>query len=270
MGKKRRRRRSRRQSWWQNTTGGMKNWLAVTLVGALAVVAGGAAIFALQRDDAAASAAGEYASSPAPTFSFGTPDAEPEPIEFPRNASGGITAVYLGDSLTYGLFASSEAAGYRPQVTAALNAIAPVTESRAGQTGNKAREVGESAQIPADAGVIILALGTNDVYRTPQEEFDVDYQALVDKAKASAPNAVLVCVGSWTNTDGARLWDDGIQKPCEAAGGTYVPIWQLFDEPGNRGPAGVEAFGGTSDDFHPNDTGYAAIAQRVKDALRLP
>jgi len=185
-------------------------------------------------------------------------------------ADGSIGAVFLGDSLTYGLFASSEAAGYRPQVVAALNEIAPVQATRGGQTGNTVQTVGESATIPGDTGLVVLALGTNDVWNTPVPDFTAHYTALADKVQTSAPNAAVICLGVWANADGARNYDPPVRDNCERIGGTFVPIADLFDEAGMRGPSGVEAFGGVSDDFHPNDAGYAAIADRVKAALRLP
>lgn len=207
---------------------------------------------------------------PVPSFSLGTQDTPDAPPTYPRQGDGAIGAVFLGDSLTYGLFASSEEAGYRPQVINALSTVAPVNASRGGQSGNTVATVSASANIPPDTGLVVLALGTNDVWNTPVADFEAQYRALVEKARTSAPDAVLVCLSVWANPDGARNYNPPISSACERAGGEYVLISDLFDMEGMRGPSGVEAFGGVSDDFHPNDAGYAAIAQRVKEALRLP
>lgn len=253
------------KSMWRHRDGRLKPPSVIAIVIAAGAVIGGGVMFANVSSGA----------SPDPRASSYTPRPMPDPDavvtpEYPRNADGGITAVFLGDSLTYGLFASREEAGYRPQVVAALGSVAPVTATRAGQTGNTVATVSASASIPADAGLVVLALGTNDVWNTPVKDFTAQYEELVQKVRTSAPNATLVCVGVWANPDGARNYDPPISKLCRAAEGRYVKISDLFEQEGTRGPAGVESFGGTSDAFHPNDSGYAAIAQRVKEALGLP
>jgi lysophospholipase L1-like esterase len=253
MGKKRHRRSDSGRSGIGLLTG-----VGLSVLGVAAIAL---SVFALQNRGDAAPQTGTYTPPPA---------ASSEPaVEFPRNADGGITAVFLGDSLTYGLYASSEEAGYRPQVVAALNAVAPVTATRGGQTGNTVQTVSDSATIPADAGLVVLALGTNDVWKTDLPTFGEQYSNLVAKVRSSAPDAVIACLGVWANPDGARGYNKPIKSSCDAGNGIYVPISPLFNEEGMRGPAGVEAFGGVSDDFHPNDTGYAAIAAMVNEALQL-
>lgn len=180
-----------------------------------------------------------------------------------------MEVVFAGDSLTYGLYASTEEAGYRPQVVAALEEDGPVSASRGGQTGNTVATVGESIEFPATTDLVVLALGTNDVFNTDKAEYGESYRALVRKVQAEAPEAALVCLGTWSNVDGARNYDPMIREACTVAGGRFLPITDLFDTPGMKGPAGVEAFGGVSDDFHPNDTGYGAIADRVLGAITV-
>lgn len=60
-----------------------------------------------------------------------------------------------------------------------------------------------------------------------------------------------------------------IRSACEVEGGKFVRLNDLFETAANRGPAGKPAFGGTSDAFHPNDKGYAAIASRLLDGLTV-
>lgn len=256
-----------RDSWWTEQTGGMPHW--AILVSALFVVTILAWALLTMPQRSAAEPDASRSPRPVPTFYSGTTTETPTDIEFPRQADGSIGAVFLGDSLTYGLFASSEDAGYRPQVVNALSAVAPVNASRGGQTGNTVATVSESSEIPADTGLVVLALGTNDVWNTPVPDYTAQYKALIEKVRTSAPDAVLVCLSVWANPDGARDYNPPISAACEAAGGTYVLISDLFDTEGMRGPSGVEAFGGTSDDFHPSDAGYAAIADRVTAALQL-
>lgn len=180
-----------------------------------------------------------------------------------------LEVVFAGDSLTYGLFASSEAAGYRPQVVAGLEASGAVKWSRGGQTGNRIQTVSDSITFPASTDLVVLALGTNDVWKTPLEEMAAQYDALIQKAKTGAPNAAIVCLGVWSKDDGRRGHDPVVQQSCEAAGGHFLPLGDIYDAPDTRGPAGVEMFGGVSDDFHPNDNGYRQIAELVLGNLTV-
>jgi lysophospholipase L1-like esterase len=208
------------------------------------------------------SAAGSAPLPPMPTVGA-APSTASGPKHIPRDASGVAHVVFAGDSLTYGLFASTESAGYRPQLVQAWSASGPVDASRGGQTGNTVKTVTDSITFPATTTLAVLELGTNDLGKTPFDQLQSDYQALVTKVKTSAPHAMILCLGAWTNIDGDRNNDQAIERPCVQGGGIYVPLWRLFDDPTDRGPSGRQAFGGTGDNFHPNDKGYKAIADLV-------
>jgi len=186
-----------------------------------------------------------------------------------RPADGPLKVVFAGDSLTYGLFASSEAKGYRPQVVAALAKSGPVEASRGGQTGNRIKTVADSIKFPADTHMVVLALGTNDVWKTDAADVTTQYKALMAKVNTSAPAAAVACLGVWSNVDGARNYDPPIQAACEDGGGKFISINDIYDEPGARGPAGRASFGGISDEFHPNDAGYKAIADRLLSVVAV-
>lgn len=180
-----------------------------------------------------------------------------------------LNVVFAGDSLTYGLFASTEAKGYRPQVVAALEADGPVDWSRGGQTGNTVGTVAKSIEFPQATDLAVLALGTNDLGKTPVKRFTADYEALVAKVKNQAPDAAILCLGPWADGDGSTTYGPLIEEACEAGGGSYAPLTDLYTKPKHHGPAGVESFGGKSDVFHPNDSGYKAIADRVLAHIKV-
>lgn len=180
---------------------------------------------------------------------------------------GDTRIVFAGDSLTYGLYASSEDRGYRELVVAELSRTVAVQQSRGGQTGNTAGAVADSITAAPDTTDIVLAVGTNDVWKTPPETFASDYDDLMQVTHGRAPDARLVCLGVWQNADGARAYDAVVRSQCDDAEGVFVPITDLFDDPANRGPAGRVVFGGVSDDFHPNDAGYRSIADRILAVL---
>lgn len=180
-----------------------------------------------------------------------------------RPASGPLKIVFAGDSLTYGLFASTESKGYRPQVVDALGKSGPVEFSRGGHTGNRIKQVSDSITFPADTNMVVLALGTNDVWKTDVADAAAHYKALVRKVTTSVPNTPFACLGVWSNVDGARNYDPVIQSACEAGGGKFIRLTDIFETEGSRGPAGRASFGGISDKFHPNDAGYKAISDRL-------
>lgn len=247
---------------------GFVGWFArsykAIIVVLIAVMAASLVVLAMQHVSQSRAAAGTQA-GPVPTFTSKARTTEPAVTA----ADGKVSAVFLGDSLTYGLYASTEAAGWRPQMVERLSKLGEVNATRAGQTGNTVAAVSGSATIPADANVVFIELGTNDLYKTDIDVFAKQYADLTEKAQQTATGAKIVCLGVWGPADAARNYDAKIQTACRSTGGTFVALSPLYTDPANRGPAGQAKFGGTSDDFHPNDTGYKAIASAVGIALRL-
>lgn len=251
----------------------LKRWtvisLPVILVLAIALAVSGY-LTAQNREPAKADATSTQqnreVANPSPS-----PTSKPAPntLSVKRPSDRALGVVFAGDSLTYGLFASKESKGYRPQVVASLEKGGPVKWSRGGQTGNKVSTVAESIKFPKSTDLAVLALGTNDIWKTPVGDFATDYKALIAKVKNQAPDAAILCMGAWTDVDGSRNYDHLIEDACEAGGGRYVPITDLNNNPKNHGPAGVESFGGISDVFHPNDSGYKAIADRVLENITV-
>lgn len=221
-------------------------------------------VLALRGTDAAPpNTSSNLEAPPSPTST------EPAEAALERPEGRPLKVVIAGDSLTFGLYASTEDKGWRPLTVAALSEDGPVKVSDAGEDGDKAATVLDSIDPALDTDLIVLEIGTNDLYKTPDERFSGQYAALVEKVTAAAPDAVLLCLGVWHNVDANRNFDPMIERPCTEAGGRFVPLFDLYDDPANRGPAGRPAFGGTSDDFHPNDAGHSAISARVLAVLGL-
>ena len=177
-----------------------------------------------------------------------------------KRADGELFAYFIGDSLTDGWNATAQPKSFRPLVLAELGKSGAVSEQADYKAGAKLAEVVELASIPAAADLVILELGTNDVNKTDIAAFRQGLNALV--AQLAASKALLICVGTWQygTTQG---FDGQIQQACEAAGGRFVKIGDIRENPVMVAQKGTPAFPQAADGAHPNDAGHAEIARRV-------
>jgi len=76
-------------------------------------------------------------------------------------------------------------------------------------------------------------------------------------------------LGVWKQYPAVRaVYDLIISRLALEYGAQYVSLEDLGDDPTMSGPSGVSVYRGTSDGFHPNDAGHAALAAAVEDAIR--
>ncbi|MDZ7930489.1 MAG: SGNH/GDSL hydrolase family protein [Rhodococcus sp. (in: high G+C Gram-positive bacteria)] len=193
-----------------------------------------------------------------------------KPLTVVRPADGPLKALFIGDSLTAGLYASSESQGFRSQMVAALEQSGPVELSLGQRIGGTVGEISEITNIGSGNQLAVVELGTNDFGKTDLDVFEAQYARLLDAIRATSPDAALVCAGVWQARYYGGPFDAIIARQCAEHGGKYRVLNDLYADADNRGPAGVEAFGGVSDDFHPNDDGYGAISERLLGVLTLP
>lgn len=179
------------------------------------------------------------------------------------DAAGSTSVLVAGDSLSVGMYASTESGSF---VTRVLDHLAPATLTTASRPHETLAVVSNYTEIPAGVDVAIIELGTNDVgVPTPEDDFRDGYAALLTAVRDTSPDAKLVCVGTWTGWGWTQ--DETIRSSCIEAGGAYVHLRDLFNRNELRGPEGRETHLGTSDWFHPNDDGHMAIARRITEAL---
>jgi acyl-CoA thioesterase-1 len=184
-----------------------------------------------------------------------------------------LRVLFVGDSLTVGKYAVRQGGAFPALVTAALRARGRVTERVRARTGVTA-SYWASRPLPA-ADLVVLELGTNDfcVHLTPRAAFESDYARLVANVRAQSPHAQLLCLSLWRSShygykgESLLIYNKAVARACR--GGAFVWISALYDAQGTRQPAGVPTFLGTSDSFHPNDSGHRGIAKAIEQTLRL-
>lgn len=190
-----------------------------------------------------------------------------------RSDSGPIRVLFAGDSLTAGAFAFSGKESFRGIVTSTLEEGGDVEATRIGDSGLTTAEVfPQVASAGEGYNLVIVELGTNDVTRSTPRAFADDYRRFLDAIRDHSPDAVLLCTGIWgADSSQVRGMDVAVQRECTARGGGYVPLSSIYQDEGNRGPAGTlrPSDGVKLDDFHPNNAGHTAIAGALLAGLTL-
>ncbi|TFC84611.1 SGNH/GDSL hydrolase family protein [Cryobacterium sp. TMT3-29-2] len=196
-------------------------------------------------------------------FPFSPPAAD-STVQVDRPDERPLRVLFVGDSISYGLNAERQDLGFRPLMVDALSADGPIQEFHKNRAGATTRTVSRLVDVPENLDLAVVELGTNDVvHQTAPDEFARSYRALLRRLHTESPGVPLLCVGTWGSAggaDGSDAYNTLIDEECARQGGAFVSLYGLYPVEANRGPAGRDVFGGASDRFHPNDTGYRAIA----------
>lgn len=192
-----------------------------------------------------------------------------------KQAGGSLRVLFAGDSLTGGLHASTQAKGFKWLMLDAIEKqVGAVDEMSSALSGGTTLEVSAKYEVPTKLDLAVVELGTNDKAKaTPIPAFQKAYVDLLNKIKAGSPSVALVCAGVWEDVNGgpdALPYNNVISKECTARGGKFVTLTPIYKDPTTIGPVGVPAYGGVSDDFHPNDTGHRDIADALLAQIKLP
>lgn len=181
-----------------------------------------------------------------------------------------LRIAYVGDSLAGGLYATTEEDTYRYLTTIALAGDGPYEEEGRSLVGGTVEQTLErNEQLPTDQHIYIIELGTNDINEVDLSGFRRQYEALLDRVQTASPDASLVCLGTWRPPSTGAKYDLIIRQQCEANGGVYRRLSDLEGDEANKGPEDEQTYQGPSDTFHPNDTGHAAIVERILDAVEV-
>lgn len=241
-----------------------KGKTAMTAFLAVAAVAGASMYWVIQDREAPTNYTSSYA-----------PQTESDVVQaasVTRPTTGPLTVMFIGDSITRGSGASAEPEIFQAKVTRSLSESGPVTPIVSAIGGARLQTVADATTISPDTDLAIIELGTNDSGDdpTPLNVFRDQYAALLQKVRASAPEASILCLGVWRR-DGANF-DGIIRSECNKAGGYSTILRDIVSNPATRGPNGRPVYGaasGIGDNFHPNDVGYTAIADRIMKSLAV-
>ena len=204
------------------------------------------------------------------TFKKDAPTANPNVAEITIDRGDSLRVSFIGDSIDAGFYATEENLGFHALMVDEWRKTGPVADfPMADLIGGTANDVLQNPELPADQQLYVVELGTNDAARVDYHQFRNEYSTLLDRIRSASRDAALVCIGVWRPKTNGDRFDLIIKDQCEIRGGVFVGISDLAADTSLKGPAGVETFGGVSDDFHPNDLGHRMIADRVLGAIRV-
>ncbi len=198
------------------------------------------------------------------------------------------TVWIIGDSLTHGLFASSEETAYRNLLFRALQANHPGSIHTTFWMG-VCTLAGLEASWDSFVGqpdVLFLELGINDLGnqhcpQVPEASWKAHYGAMLDKIRADAPG-VQIIVGTipWCNWPAdsdefshAQKYNGWIREEARARLIPVADLWQatLNKKDGISTPDQPSVFPPYfhGDYFHPNDIGHQRLAQTFFQTYRI-
>lgn len=187
-----------------------------------------------------------------------------------RVATGPPALLVIGDSLTAGLGASQPQATYPSDLARLLATGAWVALGQSGYTTNQMLAALRGVPLPRHLSVAVVELGTNDwAQGRPLAAFAQDYAAMLALVMAPAPQQ-LVCLSGWPHGE-ALAARNALNLPMSAYNAV---IRRVCQEASSRARfvdltpiAAIAANHAGGDGYHPNDQGYAAMAQSIAAAV---
>lgn len=230
-------------------------WLAVL---ACLLLVAGCNEAAPVRDPATAASPASTPSTPVTPITPGTLD----------GASPPYRVLFVGDSLAEGYYASRLGADFVEQLLTGWRARGDVMDIRASRSGWRTWRISRLVEsVSGGLDLAVLEAGANDVGHTSPREFKRDYRLLLERVEAGSSHVTVLCLGPWGAPRRAAPYNRVVRSLCDRPGMGYAPLSDLYAERGTRGPAGTRTFLGKRDAYHPNNTGHAAIARRVRQLL---
>lgn len=189
-------------------------------------------------------------------------------LQVARPAVGPMKILFIGNALTQGFGATTEANSFRARMVTQLEkggAVSPIVVADNEKTTAEVSRL-LTRDLPPDLSLAVVDLSINDdrwYGRTAPDDLGRAYGDLLDRIRREAPSAALLCVGAWATTLQIDKGDAVISNACASRGGHFIALHDLFDRKSLHGPGGRRTEQGVADEFHPNDTGYEVIANRL-------
>lgn len=199
----------------------------------------------------------------------------------PRGTDAPLVYVALGDSTGVGLGAR-DGGGYVARLFAKMREGRPgarlVNLSRVGATAADALHQ-QLPRVPADATLVTVGVGANDVLgEVDEESFASAYEAVITKAKQTGATVVAMTIPDLRAAPGippqrragvasrVEKFNRRIEAAAARAG---LPLADLYHAGGGKPVVGPNFF--SADGLHPSDEGYAfwadALWEKVGPAL---
>ena len=166
----------------------------------------------------------------------------------------GIDVLAFGDSLTFGIGATS-GNGYVPVLERRIG-IDIFNSGIPGNTTADALVRLNASVLSRDPRIVIVLLGGNDLLQNVPLQMRIDnITQIVERIRADGSKVILVGVGSGV----LDPFNGALPDLASRTGSSYVPdiMDGIFGNPSLM-----------SDNIHPNNAGYAIIADRIEPALR--
>lgn len=226
---------------------------------------------------------GAIAHTRANSVPSGTQDKVFEGTTAPPVSREHVSAYLIGDSLTAGTGASSQSRQFGPLAAARLGwdltidgiggsgflnkGVAPEGKAEGEVDRSLPTRVDELAA--AAPKIVIVAAGRNDIYSDP-ELVRSAMSTFFDEVRVALPEAKIVTVGTWRwdTTSEAQLsdavaqLDSMLQEMTARVGGTFIPSRTFLAVDDSNAATLLY-----DDGFHPNDAGYALIAESLAESL---
>jgi len=188
----------------------------------------------------------------------------------PRGALPDVpNIVFVGDSLTVGLYAVTEAESFRALIAARFRC----TSELIGTSGGQSKDVSLVGVTEAAGDIVVIELGTNDAIGYPDlvpvalAVFEANLRAIARAARSGNPACRLIFLSAWQQAPTRTPYDARIAAVAISYGRHFIDISTIKDDPAASRPVGVDTYLGISDGWHPNTMGHAAIAGAVEDEI---
>ena len=208
------------------------------------------------------------ASATTPDYSVLQGEDSPTTVQLDRDDQP-LNVLFLGDSVTYGLYASAPEKGFQSVFTKTLEEGGPVVSTVVAEAGRTTAEIAaQIPEIPAGMDLVVVELGTNDSFKNTLEQFESDYSGLLTRVRAASPDAGLICLGTLNRANLSPQINAFLSDECPSFGGVYIPMSDVGSTAKLLTPIGDDSWvGPAKDGAHPNDDGHAVIARRLAAAI---